>query len=156
MSAFGIISPYFFQDGNHLTVMCYSETLEYLLEPGMENFGGFNRKRDFSKMERQLTLPMEVAHRMFPEKVILKNGNARWSPRSPDLTPVHFFLCGYLKIKVCDPLPANLNQLKQRIRSDIQAIPEQLCRRLFTHFRGCLEETVRRKGWLLDDLIFHE
>jgi hypothetical protein len=36
----------------------------------------------------------------FPNKWIVRDGPIAWPPRSPDLTPLDFFLWGYLKSKV--------------------------------------------------------
>ncbi|EFN65149.1 hypothetical protein EAG_00038, partial [Camponotus floridanus] len=38
-----------------------------------------------------------------------------WPPRSPDLSPLDFFLWGYLKSKVYKTNPRNLNNLRRRI-----------------------------------------
>ncbi|GBN27953.1 hypothetical protein AVEN_179278-1 [Araneus ventricosus] len=38
-----------------------------------------------------------------------------WPPRSPDLTPMDFFLCGYLKQQVYATPPPTLQDLQQRI-----------------------------------------
>jgi hypothetical protein len=44
-------------------------------------------------------------------------------PRSPDVTPFDFFLCGYVKDQVyVPPLPASIAELKVRIRTAIQTI----------------------------------
>ena len=45
-----------------------------------------------------------------------------WPPRSPDLNPCDFFLWGYLKSKVYNPLPATLDQLKANITREIKNI----------------------------------
>ena len=45
------------------------------------------------------------------DNVVLK-----WPPRSPDLTPCEFFSMGIgEELDLCPPLPANLNELQQRI-----------------------------------------
>ena len=38
-----------------------------------------------------------------------------WPPRSPDLNPCDFYLWGYLKSVVCNPLPKALDDLKGNI-----------------------------------------
>jgi hypothetical protein len=32
-----------------------------------------------------------------------RGGTVAWPPRSPDLTPLDFFLCGYIKALICMP-----------------------------------------------------
>ena len=47
----------------------------------------------------------------------------QWSPRSPDLAPCGFFLWSFVKDKVCiPPLPANLPELRDRIREAVAAV----------------------------------
>ena len=47
----------------------------------------------------------------------------QWSPRSRDFTPCDFFLWGFLKDKVyVPPLPANLPELRDRIRKAVVAV----------------------------------
>ena len=52
----------------------------------------------------------------------------QWPPRSPDLTPCNFFLWGFVKDKVyMPPFPANLLELRDRIREAVAAItPDKL------------------------------
>jgi hypothetical protein len=42
-------------------------------------------------------------------------GPVQWPPRSPDLTPLDYFLWGYLKTKVYAEPPINLQDLKNKI-----------------------------------------
>ena len=49
-------------------------------------------------------------------------GNLRgreWSPYSPDLNPLDFFAWGFLKSKVYRPRPLSLNNLKQKIETEV-------------------------------------
>ena len=39
----------------------------------------------------------------------------KWPPRSPDLNPCDFYLWGYLKSVVYNPLPKTLDELKENI-----------------------------------------
>ena len=49
-----------------------------------------------------------------------------WAPYSPDCNPCDFFLWGFLKEKVYQPLPANMASLKRKIRSEFEKIPDLL------------------------------
>jgi len=46
----------------------------------------------------------------------------KWPPRSPDLNPCDFYLWGYLKSVVYNPLPKTLDDLKGNIRREIKKI----------------------------------
>ena len=58
--------------------------------------------------------------------------------RSPDLSPLDFFLFGYLKSRVYSPMPTNVEQLIARINEELDAIPPIMIR------RACVEELDRR------------
>ncbi|GBN14509.1 hypothetical protein AVEN_248731-1 [Araneus ventricosus] len=51
----------------------------------------------------------------FWEQLIGYGGFQEWPPRSPDLTPMDFFLWGYLKQQVCATPPPTLQDLQRRI-----------------------------------------
>ena len=54
-------------------------------------------------------------HNTFPERWMGRRGPIEWPPRSPDLTPLDFFLWGYLKSVVYAKHPKSLDELKQQI-----------------------------------------
>ena len=69
---------------------------------------------------------MEWLDGIFQERMIaLKSlrGDS-WAPYSPDCNPCDFFLWGYLKGKVYNPLPSNITTLKRNIKSKYERIPE--------------------------------
>ncbi|GBM63715.1 hypothetical protein AVEN_72988-1 [Araneus ventricosus] len=62
----------------------------------------------------------------FGEQIIEYGGFQEWPPRSPDLTPMNFFLWGYLKQKVMRP-PPTLQDLERRIMDAcVNATPTML------------------------------
>ena len=51
----------------------------------------------------------------------------KWPPCSPDLTASNFFLWGYVKSLVyVPPLPANVNELKQRITIALKTVTQDM------------------------------
>ena len=58
----------------------------------------------------------------FPGRWIDRRGSIEWPPRSPDLNPLDFFLWGYLKWKVYKDRPRDLEEIKWRIRQEMQMI----------------------------------
>jgi len=59
---------------------------------------------------------------IFPHKLISRRGDINWPPRSPDLSPMDFFLWGYLKSKVYVNNPTSLAQLRENVRHEMAAI----------------------------------
>ena len=58
-------------------------------------------------------------------EVFLKTESSQknlWPPRSPDLTPADFFLWGLLRGKVYKNTPRTIEQLKDAIHQEIQAV----------------------------------
>ena len=75
-----------------------------------------------NKTVQHVTLQMLACEKLkdfFQDRIISKN---IWPPRSPDLTPAEFFLWGLLKGKVYKNTPRTIEQLKDAIRQEIQAV----------------------------------
>ncbi|KAJ4450456.1 hypothetical protein ANN_01881 [Periplaneta americana] len=56
-------------------------------------------------------------------------GPIAWPPRSPDLTPLDFFLWSYIKDKVYATPVRDLRDLRERIIEAIESIPEDMLQR---------------------------
>ena len=59
---------------------------------------------------------------VFDQRVIAMGHTVEWPARSPDLTPCDFFLWGYLKQRVYNSPIADLNDLRQRIVNEMNAL----------------------------------
>lgn len=53
-----------------------------------------------------------------------------WPPRSPDLSPLDFFLWGYVKDQVFATEPIDINDMKNRITSACASIRPEVLRRV--------------------------
>jgi len=62
---------------------------------------------------------------------------------------------GCLKSWVCIGPPAALLQLREGVREEIEAIPPEICRRVFAGVGVRLVECRRRGGLHLDGVVFH-
>jgi DDE superfamily endonuclease len=69
-----------------------------------------------------------------------------WPPYSPDLTPLDFFLWGYVKSKVYRTLPANLEELKERISRVFAEIPQEMIDRAIDAYQSRLERCIEVQG----------
>lgn len=98
---------------------------------------------------------MDLVRETFPGHVISRNGNVSWPPRSPDLAPCDFFLWGYLKSKVYVDKPRTLPDLKEAIRREIAAIPEEMLQSVMINFTERLQECIFMEGRHLSDTLFH-
>lgn len=64
--------------------------------------------------------------RTFDGRWIGFRGEVEWPARSPDLTPLDFFLWGYLKENVYATPPADLGDLRQRVTACIRTITPEM------------------------------
>ena len=64
----------------------------------------------------------------FPNRWISREGPISWPPRSPDVTPLDFFLWGYVKSRVYESPVHDLGDLRDRIQLAMESItdPEHL------------------------------
>ena len=59
---------------------------------------------------------------LFGNRVVALHHAVEWPPCSPDLTPCDFFLWGYLKSKVYRTPPNDLDDLRARIRLEVDVL----------------------------------
>jgi len=77
----------------------------------------------------------------FPNRWIGRDGPTPWPPRSPDITPLDFFLRGYVKDKVFSTPVPDITNLKARITDAFATITEDM-----------MENTWREIDYRLDVL----
>ena len=77
----------------------------------------------------------------FPNRWIGRDGPTLWSSRSPDITPLDFFLWGYVKDKLFSTPVPDITNLKARLTDAFATITEDM-----------LENTWREIDYRLDVL----
>lgn len=112
----GVIGPYFFENdaGERVTVngQRYHDMLEKILWPQLEDMelDGMWFQQD-GATAHTTNANIDFLHTKFPERVISRNGDVNWPPRSCDITPLDFFLWGYVKDKVYANHPQTIDAL---------------------------------------------
>ena len=74
-----------------------------------------------------------------------------WPPRSPDLNPCDFYLWGYLKSVVYNPLPKTLDDLKANIVREIKKISKDVLTSVFLNFEKSCNLTINAYGAHIED-----
>ncbi|XP_041477271.1 uncharacterized protein LOC121425309 [Lytechinus variegatus] len=59
---------------------------------------------------------------LFGDRVISLDQEVEWPPRSPDMTPLDFFLWGWLKANVYTTPPDTLDDIKEKITHEIDVL----------------------------------
>jgi hypothetical protein len=89
----------------------------------------------------------------FPRRWIGRRGFVEWPPRSPDMTPLDFFLWGHLKSEVYEPPPENLNVLRQRILDECRKITPNTFRKVRQCFEARLYYCQEVEGLQFEQLL---
>lgn len=114
-----LIGPYFFRE--NLTGERYLDFLNNELVEVLDNMPVQNRCNLWYQLDgapiHQTEQVRERLNELFQGRVIGRDREFCWPPRSPDLTPMDFFLWGYLKQKVYKNRPfRNIEHLEETIR----------------------------------------
>jgi hypothetical protein len=117
----GLIGPYFFENeaGNAVTVngVRYCNMITEFLWPQLDGMDmedmWFQQDGASCHIARETT---ELLRENFRGRVISRNGDQNWPPRSCDLTPCDFFLWGFVKSRVYANKPQTIPELKVEIR----------------------------------------
>lgn len=75
-----------------------------------------------------------------------------WPPRSPDLTPLDFFLWGFIKEKVYATEPTTIEDMQERIREAFRSITPQILRNVQNDFRRRVRVCIQQNGGLFEHL----
>lgn len=141
-----ILGPFFF-DGT-LTGERYLEFLEFDLIPALAVVYPNPEDPDIPNdslwyqqdgAPAHFTRPVrEYLDSVFPGRWIGRRGPIEWPARSPDLTPLDYYLWGYLKSKVYINRPNNIDELKTRIRQEMRLIEPQIVHNVLQEFEDRL------------------
>lgn len=98
---------------------------------------------------------INVLRTKFEDRIISIRGEVDWPPRSCDLTPLDFFLWGYLKSKVYANNPTTTQDLKHNIRNEIEAIDPLILQKVIDNFDIRMLACNRSRGGHMNDVVFH-
>ncbi|XP_025266325.1 uncharacterized protein LOC105254594 isoform X2 [Camponotus floridanus] len=150
VSKWGVIGPFFF--GGMVNGERYRELLTNFVRREL------TKKKKLSRTWFQqdgapchtANETMTVLRKMFGNRLISRTASLSWPPRSPDLSVCDFFLWGYLKSRVYETKPKDLEELKTEIRRHAAAIPKSMLEKVYDSFVKRLENCVKNKvpDWL--------
>lgn len=154
-----VIGPFFLDDT--LNAERYLSLLQNHILPAVEALfpgedGGFNQDIIFQQDGAPPHFGVQVRNYLnfrFPGKWIGRRGPIEWPARSPDLTPLDFFLWGYLKHKVYKSRPQCLEELRERISTEIREIPFDVLSRSVNQFTRRLTKCVEVNGAQFEHLL---
>jgi hypothetical protein len=143
-----LIGPYFFQ-GN-LTAQIYLQFLQNELPVLLEEVPLQVRRNLWLQQDgapaHNARIVQNYLEEGFGDRWIGTNGPVRWPPKSPDLTPLDFFLWGTLKNRVYEQRHMNIEELKDNITRACDHVKND-----FRMLRKVTHKEVRKRLELLFD-----
>lgn len=156
----GVIGPYFFENDAAVSVtvngLRYRKMITDFFWPEVEgkDTENFYFQQDGATCHTNRET-ITLLQSMFPGRVISRNGDFNWPPRSCDLSPLDFFLWGYLKDRVYASRPTTVEHLKDNIRSEIRCINSEMCENVMENFLKRMTICKKSRGGHLLDIVFH-
>ncbi|GFS74685.1 putative transposable element [Trichonephila clavipes] len=90
----------------------------------------------------------------FGDRLISRFGSVNWPPRSCDLTPLDYFLWGYVKSLVYADKPQTLDHLEDNIRRVIADIRPQMLEKVIKNWTSRLDYIRASSGNPMPEIIF--
>ena len=143
----GIVGPYFFE-GN-VNGVNYLDMLQNFYFPNVQQRPGFEYQvfqQDGAPPHWTLNV-RDWLNANFPQRWIGRLPSPmQWPPRSPDLTPLDFFLWGYIKSKVYRIPCPNLAELRQRIIEAFNEVSAEMIQRVIVEYERRLRKCIEVAG----------
>ena len=124
----------------------YCELLDSYVRAEAENFPG-------DPLFQQDDAPPHTSHAtrshsadIFDQNWIGKYGPTNWPARSPDLTPLDFFLWGYVKYQVFKTPVQSITPLKRRITPAISNVTQDMITKAWENMENRLDAILRETG----------
>ena len=153
-----IIGPYFFEDEEghpeRVTGALYRTMIENFLLPEVAGNQQVWFQQD-GATAHTADLTMALLRDIFNDRLISRNADFPWPPRSPDLTAHDYFLWGYLKERVYVNNPQTIAELKENILAEVRQIEPDV---LNSVMENALQRAIickQENGGHLKDIIFH-
>ncbi|GFV87388.1 transposable element Tc1 transposase [Trichonephila clavipes] len=155
----GIIGPYFFKndEGHNVTVNGdrYRAMITNFFIPELNNHDvqelWFQQDGATCHTARAT---IDLLKDTLGDRLISRFGPVNWPPRSCDLTPLDYFLWGYVTSLVYADKPQTLDQLEDNIRRVIADIRPQMLEKVVENWTSRLDYIRASRGCHMPEIIF--
>ncbi|GFW13046.1 transposable element Tc3 transposase [Trichonephila clavipes] len=155
----GIIGPYFFKndEGHNVTVNGdrYRAMITNFFIPELNNHDvqelWFQQDGATCHTARAT---IDLLKDTFGDRLISRFGPVNWPPRSCDLTPLDYFLWGYVKSLVYVDKPQTLDHLEDNIRRVIAIIRPQMLEKVIENWTSRLDYIRASRGSPMPEILF--
>ncbi|GFW36357.1 uncharacterized protein TNCV_3712771 [Trichonephila clavipes] len=155
----GIIGPYFFKndEGHSVTVNGdrYRAIITNFFIPELNNHDVQELWfQEDGATCRTARATIDLLKDTFGDRLISRFGPLNWPPRSCDLTPLDYFLWGYVKSLVYADKPQTLDHLEDNIRRVIADIRPQMLEKVIENWTSRLDYIRASRGSHMPEIIF--
>ena len=120
-----IIGPFIFAEST-VTANIYLDMLKHYVVPQLEEFQLRVVFQQDGAPPHWGLIVRDFLNETFPNRWIGRNGPTPWPPRSPDITPLDFFLWGYVKDRVYRTPVRDVETLQSRIIEVLATVNEEM------------------------------
>ena len=149
-----IIGPFFLHQ--IMTSEIYLELLETRIFPAIQQIAGQQALPWFQQDGAPPHFGTDVRNWLnnhFPDKWIGRRGAIEWPARSPDLTPLDFFLWGHLKSVVYNNRPRSLPELEATIEQECRKITDVQLLHVLAQWELHLTHCMMTEGHQFEHLL---
>ncbi|GFT61924.1 transposable element Tc3 transposase [Trichonephila clavipes] len=155
----GVIGPYFFKndEGHNVTANgdWYRAMITNFFIPELNNHDvqelWFQQDGATCHSAR---VTIHLLKDTFGDRLISRFGPVNWPPRSCDLTPLDYFLWGYVKSLVYVDKPQTLDHMEDNIRRVIADIRPQMLEKVIENWTSRLDYIQASRGSPMPEIIF--
>ncbi|GFW28575.1 uncharacterized protein TNCV_2317231 [Trichonephila clavipes] len=97
---------------------------------------------------------IDLLKETFGDRLISRFGPVNWPPRSCDLTPLDYFLWGYVKSLFYADKPQTLDHLEDNIRRVIANIRPQMLEKVIENWTSRLDYIRASRGSPMPEILF--
>lgn len=145
LSCSEVFGPFFFVEQT-VTAVTYLDMLQLYLLPQLEDHQPNVMFQQDGAPPHWALIVREFLDTHFPGRWVGRGGPIQWPPRSPDLTPLDFFLWGYVKDIVYSTPVMSLDELKRRIVAAIKTVTPQMLENCWKEIENRLDIVRVTKG----------
>ncbi|GFV84280.1 DUF4817 domain-containing protein [Trichonephila clavipes] len=151
----GIIGPYFFKndEGHNVTVNGdrYRAMITNFFIPELNNH---DVQELWFQQNGATCHTIDLLKDTFGDRLISRFGPVNWPPRSCDLTPLDYFLWGYVKSLVYADKSQTLDHLEDKIRRVIADIRPEMLTKVIENWTSRLDYIRASRGSPMPEIIF--
>lgn len=155
----GVIGPYFFRNNAGESVTVNGDRYRAMItDYFVPELDGMNVDELWFQQDgatcHTAHVTIDLLKETFDERIISRNGPVNWPPRSCDLTPLDYFLWGYVKSLVYANKPETLGDLEANIRGVIANIRPHMLEKVVENWTCRIGFIRASRGGHMPEIIF--